>query len=96
MLGAGLVEGAGEEAPLIVGVVAVEVAVTMDVQHDRWGRGTHHRRRWRWGHAAGDGGRPEGAEEGPLGVGAELAEAHGRSEASGRHDLMMMTSSLDL
>ena len=94
MLGAGLVDGAGEEAPIISGVVAEVVVVAMDVQHDRWGRGTHHRRRWRRGHAAGDGGRPEGAEEGPLGVGAELAETHGRSGASGHHDLMMMMSSL--
>ena len=96
MLGAWLVNGASEDAPIVVGVVADDVAVAMDVQHDRRDRGTLHRRRRWWGHTAGDGGGMAGRCRGEaLGMRAELAKAHGRSGASGRHNLMM-TSSLIL
>lgn len=40
-----LVDGTSKDAPRVGGVVAIESALAMDVQHDRRGRGTPHRRR---------------------------------------------------
>ena len=87
VLGAWLVDGASEDAPVVVGVVAEEIALAMNMQHDRRDRCRVHRRCWRRDHTAGGGGMAGRAEEWPLDVGAELAETHGRSGASGLHDL---------
>ena len=78
-----LVDGTSKDAPGVGGVVAVEIALAMHVQHDRRGRGTPHRRR---GHPVEDeeAGR---ARKMPLVAGAKLASGRGRSGAEEGHDL---------